>query len=232
MFPSVVRLGICDLKVLAYSLCLVVLIGIWSLKLGMGKTTPDVSDFFLSSRTLAGKDVWMRVQFQFQLNIGILYFLGFLTKQRWRIKNKLQVLFAIKNSQRILSLCLLVSHLLYVLLQVGTAVVTGQNGRLAMGRLGSLCEQVNKYIVIIEEISKKKKNLQLLWHICIRKHLCDHITMWPTCQPHGMQHGFMRLTWWASLSCCYKGFRFLKPYIKVAVAFFYSNAKTAVGFKI
>jgi hypothetical protein len=42
----------------------------------------------------------------------------------------------------------------YVLLQVGTAVVTGQNGRLAMGRLGSLCEQVNKYIT--EEISKKK----------------------------------------------------------------------------
>ena len=27
---------------------------------------------------------------------------------------------------------------------VGTAVVTGQNGRLAMGRLGALCEQVKK----------------------------------------------------------------------------------------
>lgn len=35
-------------------------------------------------------------------------------------------------------------YLLIVLLQVGTAVVTGQNGRLAMGRLGSLCEQVKK----------------------------------------------------------------------------------------
>jgi len=45
-------------------------------------------------------------------------------------------------------------HIYYVMLQVGTAVVTGQNGRLAMGRLGSLCEQVNKYT--IEEISKKK----------------------------------------------------------------------------
>lgn len=32
----------------------------------------------------------------------------------------------------------------YGLLQVGTAVVTGQNGRLAMGRLGSLCEQVKQ----------------------------------------------------------------------------------------
>jgi len=30
-----------------------------------------------------------------------------------------------------------------IIIKVGTAVVTGQNGRLAMGRLGSLCEQVN-----------------------------------------------------------------------------------------
>jgi len=31
-----------------------------------------------------------------------------------------------------------------IIIKVGTAVVTGQNGRLAMGRLGSLCEQVKQ----------------------------------------------------------------------------------------
>jgi hypothetical protein len=46
---------------------------------------------------------------------------------------------------------------------VGTAVVTGQNGRLAMGRLGSLCEQVNKYT--IEEISKKKKTTTIVTYM-------------------------------------------------------------------
>ncbi|KAM0922764.1 hypothetical protein ACQ4PT_005944 [Festuca glaucescens] len=31
-----------------------------------------------------------------------------------------------------------------IVIKVGTAVVTGQNGRLAMGRLGALCEQVKE----------------------------------------------------------------------------------------
>lgn len=42
----------------------------------------------------------------------------------------------------------------YLLLKVGTAVVTRSDGRLALGRLGALCEQVYIYMYICEFTTK------------------------------------------------------------------------------
>lgn len=44
------------------------------------------------------------------------------------------------------------SNVLLALLKVGTAVVTRADGRLALGRLGALCEQVEKSSLELLEV--------------------------------------------------------------------------------
>ena len=56
---------------------------------------------------------------------------------------------------------------LFVELKVGTAVVTRSDGRLALGRLGALCEQVIFAVLLFENVNYYVKICLIYFFVCL-----------------------------------------------------------------